>query len=225
MKEDPGQIGQMVCYKSNQFLAFNKPPGLAVQHKDQVDLYTMACAFAKRTLHIIHRIDQPVSGVVIFARNPKAAASINKQFKEGIIEKTYYAITEQKPEVREQTLVQYLVKNSRSNKSFVSEKPGKDAKEVSLSYTYLTSSDRYHLLQVHTQTGRHHQIRAQLSSIGCPIKGDVKYGARRKNKDRSIHLHAATLQFEHPVTQETIRIEADPPDEVLWNFFLTYLKK
>lgn len=223
--EDPGQIGQMVCYKSNQFLAFNKPPGLAVQHKDQVDLFTLACAFAKRTLHIIHRIDQPVSGVVLFARNPKAAASISKQFQNGIIEKKYFAITEEKPEVPEQTLDQYLVKNSRSNKSFVSKDPGKDAKKVSLSYTYTASSDRYHLLQIHTHTGRHHQIRAQLASIGCAIKGDVKYGARRKNKDRSIHLHANSLQFEHPVTQEKIQIQADPPDEVLWNFFLTYMKK
>ena len=223
--KDSGQIGQMVCYKSNQFFAFNKPSGLAVQHKDQVDLYTLACAFAKRTLHIIHRIDQPVSGVVLFARNPRAAASISKQFQNGSIEKTYFAITEQRPEATEHTLDQYLVKNNRSNKSFVSEEPSGEAKKVSLSYTFLTSSDRYHLLKIHTHTGRHHQIRAQLSSIGCPIKGDVKYGARRKNKDRSIHLHAASLQFEHPITGETIEIQTDPPDEVLWNFFLPYMKK
>lgn len=219
MNQDFGPIGKMVCYKSNQFLAFNKPTGLPVQHKDQVDLYSMACAYAKRSLHLIHRIDQPVSGVVLLARNSSAAKDLSIQFARGKVDKVYYAITENKPPVEEGDLEQYLVKNSLKNKSFISDKAAKDAKKVSLSYSFVASSDNYHLLKIRTHTGRHHQIRAQLAAMGCPIKGDVKYGARRKNADRSIHLHAASLDLIHPTTQEKEHIVAPPPDEVLWNFF------
>jgi len=213
-------MGSILCYKTNQFLAFNKPPGLPVQSKETEGLYQFANAYAKRALHLIHRIDQPVSGIVLFGRNPKAAGAISRQFSEGKISRIYHAIVENKPEKAQDTLVHHLIAQKQANKSRIAEDPEDlNAKECPLSEKYVGSSDVYHLLEVTLVTGRHHQIRAQLSAAGMPIKGDVKYGARRANKDRSIHLHASTLSFDHPVSKERVTVASEWPDEVLWNHF------
>jgi 23S rRNA pseudouridine1911/1915/1917 synthase len=212
-------IGSLVCFKTNQFIVFNKPPGIPVQTNSGIDFHHMVNAYAKRPLFLVHRIDQPASGIVLFARNVKAAAAFSSQFAAGNVSRRYYAVVSQRPEEDEDDIVSYLVHDKKANKSRVSNESDDQAKRCELHYKYLGSSDTYHLLEILLQTGRHHQIRAQLASIGMVIKGDVKYGARRSNKDRSIHLHGASLTVQHPVTQETITIEAPWPDEVLWNYF------
>jgi 23S rRNA pseudouridine1911/1915/1917 synthase len=213
-------MGSILCYKTNQFLAFNKPPGLPVQAKEGTSLHQFANGYAKRALHLIHRIDQPVSGLVLFARNPKAAAAISAQFAEGAVKRRYLAVVSDKPEKDEGTLTHFLTHNKKVNKSLVTDSTDPEAKECTLKYRYLKSSDSYHLLEIQLESGRHHQIRAQLAAAGFPVKGDVKYGARRANKDRSIHLHAAEIVFMHPVSKEQIKIEAPAPDEVLWKALL-----
>ena len=218
-------MGSILCYKTNQFLAFSKPAGLSVQSKDSAGLQQFANAYAKRALHLIHRIDQPVSGIVLFGRNAKAASAISRQFSEGKISRIYHAVVENKPEKDQDTLVHFLIAQKQGNKSVIAENAEEtDAKECQLSYKYMASSDTYHLLEVTLVTGRHHQIRAQLAAAGMPIKGDVKYGARRANKDRSIHLHGSKLSFDHPVSKERVTIEAEWPDEVLWNHFREEVK-
>lgn len=212
-------IGSLVCHKTNQFIVFNKPPGIPVQTNSGIDFHHMVNAYAKRSLYLVHRIDQPASGVVLFARNAKSAAFFSSQFAAGTVSRIYYAIVSQRPEENEGDLITHLVHDKKANKSRVSNDQDEQAKQCQLHYRYLGSSDTYHLLEIQLQTGRHHQIRAQLAAAGMVIKGDVKYGARRSNKDRSIHLHGASLTIQHPVTKETITIEAPWPDEVLWNYF------
>ena len=212
-------IGSLICYKTNQFIVFNKPPGLAVQANSGIDFHHMVNVYAKRPLFLVHRIDQPASGVVLFARNAKAAASFSSQFAAGTVSRKYYAVVVKRPEEDQGDLVTHLVHDKKSNKSWISDDKDDQAKRCELHYKYVDSSDIYHLLEIQLQTGRHHQIRAQMAAAGMIIKGDVKYGARRSNKDRSIHLHAASLTIQHPVTQETITFEAPWPDEVLWNYF------
>jgi 23S rRNA pseudouridine1911/1915/1917 synthase len=209
-------MGSILCYKTNQFLAFNKPSGLPVQAKEGTSLHQFANGYAKRALHLIHRIDQPVSGLVLFARNAKAAAAISAQFAEGVITRKYLAVVSDKPEKEEDTLTHFLAHNKKVNKSLITDATDVEAKESTLKYRYLKSSDSYHLLEIELVSGRHHQIRAQLAAAGLPVKGDVKYGARRANKDRSIHLHAAEMIFTHPVSKEKIHLTAPVPDEVLW---------
>jgi 23S rRNA pseudouridine1911/1915/1917 synthase len=212
-------IGSQVCYKTNQFIAFNKPAGIAVQSKAGTDFQQMVNAYARRSLFLVHRIDQPVSGLVLFARNERAAASLSQQFAGGLVNRIYHAVVSSLPDPPEGELIHYLRHNPRTNKSIVVPETGTGAKECRLNYRYLASSDTYHLLEVELHTGRPHQIRAQLAAAGFPVKGDVKYGARRANKDRSIHLHATRLIILHPVSGEEIRLEAPFPDEVLWNYF------
>lgn len=212
-------IGALVCFKTNQFIAFNKPPGIAVQGKDSADFHQMVNAYARRSLFPVHRIDQPSSGLVLFARNAKAAASLSQQFAEGNVTRIYYAIVFPRPDQNEADLTHHLVHHPKANKSSVAEMTSDESKECHLHYRYLGSSDTYHLLEVKISTGRPHQIRAQLAAAGLYIKGDVKYGARRANKDRSIHLHSGRLIIKHPVTQMEVIMEAPFPDEVLWNFF------
>ena len=170
-------------------------------------------------LGTIHRIDRPVSGVVIFAKTSKALARMNKMFQDKTISKTYWAVVEKKPHSAKGECVDYLIKNTKKNKSFVVDKGKNNAKKAELSYQLIASSDRYHLLEVFPKTGRHHQIRVQLSNMGCIIKGDLKYGAKRSNQDASIHLHARNVKFTHPVSKEPISITAPLPSEPLWDFF------
>ncbi len=168
---------------------------------------------------VVHRLDRPTSGALVFARTSKGLSRLNEQFRKGIPEKTYWAIVEQVPERKEGRLEHFLAKNPDKNKSFVTQEGKHGAKQAVLNYKWLASSDRYHLLEVKLETGRHHQIRCQLAAIGCIIKGDLKYGAKRSNPDGSIGLHARTLSFDHPTTKERVTITAPAPDDSLWRYF------
>ncbi len=176
-------------------------------------------------LGVVHRIDRPVSGAVIFAKTSKALARMNTLFREKNIIKTYWAIVKNPLPNLKGTLVHYMVRNQKQNKSYTHTAEVKDSKMAVLHYHHILSSDKYHLLQVTIETGRHHQIRAQLSAVGAPIKGDLKYGFPRSNPDGGISLHARSVAFLHPVTKEKLFIEAPPPVEPLWNYFLEEIKK
>lgn len=215
------KIGDWLIYKNNQLIAFNKPSGIPVQSDKTGDkaFLNIAEIFTKSKLDLIHRLDRPASGVVLFAKNKKALAHLNDQFQQRKVEKTYLAVVRNKEIEKERTLVHYLQKNGRKNLSFATEEEKPNSKKAELSYRILASIDNYHLLEIKLKTGRHHQIRAQLAAIGCPIKGDVKYGFRRNNKDRSIHLHAWKLSFRHPISNVKEQLVAPIPDEVVWQAF------
>jgi 23S rRNA pseudouridine1911/1915/1917 synthase len=168
---------------------------------------------------VTHRLDRPVSGAVIFARTSKALSRINMMLKERQITKVYWAVVAERPPIEEGKLIHYLRKDSAKNRTHVSDFPTKEGKRAELDYWLINQSDNYCLLEIRLHTGRHHQIRAQLAKIGCPIRGDLKYGYPRSNPDKSIHLHARMLEFIHPVSQEPITVIAPPPDETLWNYF------
>ncbi|MEQ8705054.1 MAG: RluA family pseudouridine synthase [Phaeodactylibacter sp.] len=222
MPQPEFDIGELVLYKNNQLIAFNKPAGLPVTTDKTGDkaMEQLGEIYCKSKLGLVHRLDRPASGVVLFARSENALADLNAQFRERQVEKVYLVAVAEKPAEESGTLVHYLRRDGRQNKAIVVEGPGKDAKKAELSYRYLQSSDRYHLLEVRLYTGRHHQIRAQLAHIGCPVKGDVKYGFRRSNPDRSIHLHAWQLSFQHPVSRQAETITAPlPPNDPVWAAF------
>jgi 23S rRNA pseudouridine1911/1915/1917 synthase len=168
---------------------------------------------------VVHRLDRPTSGAVIFARTSKALERLNKQFREKETDKVYWAIVDKKPESRTGKLVHYLRKNENQNKSYVTNESSVGAKQAVLNYTYLRSSDKFHLLEIALETGRHHQIRVQLATINCHIKGDLKYGAKRSNEDGSICLHARKISFNHPTTNQLIEVIAPLPPDTLWQFF------
>lgn len=221
LKAESPKISDWVLYKNNQLIAFNKPAGIPIQPDKTAtkSLQDLGEIYAKSNLFIIHRIDRPASGVVVLAKSKKGLARMNVQFQERTIQKTYLAVVKKAPETSEGQLVHYLRKNEKANKTQVFEEPVKGGKKAILNYKVVGKSDNYTLLEIDLETGRHHQIRAQLAKIGSPIKGDVKYGARRGNKDRSIHLHAWKLSFRHPVTSETVDLVADMPEDAIWNFF------
>lgn len=168
---------------------------------------------------VVHRLDRPVSGLVVFAKTSKALARLNNMFKDKEVKKTYWAIVADKPRNDEAVLEDYLVKNERQNKSYAHPKPVESSKKAILDYRVIGKSDRYYLLEVHLHTGRHHQIRCQLANIGCPIRGDLKYGARRSNPDGGISLHARHIEFVHPVSHITVSVTAPVPDEGVWKAF------
>ena len=170
---------------------------------------------------VIHRLDRPTSGVILFARTSKGLERMNKQFRDQQTSKTYWAILENKPPNEEGTLINYLKKNEKQNKSYVTSKDTKGSKEAILNYRLISSSERYHLVEIELETGRHHQIRTQFSKIGCCIKGDLKYGAKRSNRDGSICLHSRQLKFNHPTTKEEICIVAPIPQNTFWDLFKT----
>lgn len=167
---------------------------------------------------VVHRLDRPTSGAVVFAKTSKALSRLNEQFREKDTRKIYWAVTEQAPKEKSGTLQHFLLKNEKQNKSYVHAKEVPGSKKATLDYRLIAQSDKYFLLEVELHTGRHHQIRAQLAHIGCIIKGDLKYGAKRSNPDGSIHLHARYLKFIHPTTKEKIEITAPVPDEPLWKW-------
>ncbi|MDH3648179.1 MAG: RNA pseudouridine synthase [Saprospiraceae bacterium] len=208
----------MICYESPALLALNKPPGLAVQAKDASDLFSILQR-QHSEIRLLNRIDQPASGLVLFARNSFSAARLSQQLRQGRFEKTYLAVVGQQPKQDEGLLIHYLLKQKGTNRSVVTKKQVHQAKEARLSYKVIGQSDHYHLLEIKLLTGRHHQIRVQLAALGMPIKGDVKYGFRRSNRDRSIHLHAFAVQLTDPATGKNVKVVADPPDEILWNHF------
>lgn len=223
-------ISDRILYEDNHLIAVNKLPSEIVQgdKTGDVPLSEDVKQYIKRKynkpgnvyLGVIHRIDRPASGVVVFARTGKALTRMNELVKERRIEKKYWAIVKNRPENDKGELRNFLLKNEKKNKSFVVESKKEGAKEAILTYCLINESRDYKLLEINLLTGRHHQIRAQLSAIGCPIKGDLKYGFDRSNKDASISLHARSVSFIHPVTKEQIIILADPPKDTLWNYFL-----
>ena len=174
---------------------------------------------------VTHRLDRPTSGTVLFARTSKALTRLNEMFKEeGAIQKTYWAVVDKKPETATAHLEHWLVRDTKQNKSFAWLNERKEAKKASLTYRYLCSSDRFHLLEIELHTGRHHQIRAQLAAIGLHIKGDLKYGFSRSNSDGGIHLHARKIEFVHPVTGERVTLVAPPPNDPVWNYFIRMIE-
>jgi 23S rRNA pseudouridine1911/1915/1917 synthase len=168
-------------------------------------------------LGIVHRLDRPTSGIIIFARTSKALERLNKMLREKSIKKTYWAVVKNQPKKKNNTLVNYLKKNPKNNKSTAYNTEIEGSKKAILHYKTIKQLDNYSLLEIDLETGRHHQIRCQLSNIGSPIKGDLKYGFNRSNKDGSIHLHARKIQFIHPVSKEEISLIAPTPNEVIWN--------
>ncbi|MBR5652889.1 MAG: RluA family pseudouridine synthase [Prevotella sp.] len=167
-------------------------------------------------LGVVHRLDRPVAGLVVFSRTSKALSRLNEMFQKGEVQKTYWAITARCPEMEEGDLVHWLVRNERQNKSYAYDREVPNAKKAHLHYRVIAHSERYHLIEVRLFTGRHHQIRCQLAHIGCPIKGDLKYGAPRSNPDGSISLLSRYLQFTHPVSKKNVTVTAQLPDDELW---------
>ena len=217
----------MVLYEDNHLIAVKKEPGSIVQ-SDKTGDETLAeevKAYIKRKykkpgdvfLGIVHRLDRPVGGVIVFARTSKALTRMNELFREKKIFKTYWAIVEEKPPREDGQLVNWLKKNQEKNRSRAYDIEVKDSKKAELTYRLMGRSKHYYYIEVHPKTGRHHQIRVQLAHLGCKIKGDVKYGAKRTNKDGSIHLFARSLSFIHPVKKEKLIIRSNPPMDPLWN--------
>ena len=218
-----------VVYEDNHIIIVNKQSGEIVQGdktgdrplSDIVKDY-IKIRYAKPGavfLGVVHRLDRPVSGLVLFARTSKALTRLNRMFAQGEVHKTYWAIVGSAPREPEGTLEHWLVRNEQQNKSYAypSEKPR--AKKAILTYRTIGHSDRYTLLEVQLLTGRHHQIRCQLAAMGCPIKGDLKYGAPRSNPDGSISLMSRRMEFVHPVSKEAITVEAPLPRDPLWQAF------
>ena len=216
-----------VLYEDNHIIAVNKTCNEIVQGDKTGDtpLSETVKAYIKEKynkpgevfLGVTHRLDRPTSGVVLFARTSKALTRLNEMFKSHEqIRKTYWAIVQGTPKVLEARLENYLIRNEAQNKSYIA-KPGVEkAKQAILSYKTLAKGEHYTLLEINLETGRHHQIRCQLAAIGCPIKGDLKYGAKRSNPDGGICLHARQIEFIHPVSKQDICITAPVPDDALW---------
>lgn len=208
-----------ILVHNDLFMACNKPAGMASQPDKTGDesLLELAEKRAGRSLHIVNRLDRPVSGIVLLAKTRAIMTELTEQFRQRAVEKTYLAVVQSAPPEEQGLLVHYLQKNQSKNMVFASpdEKPG--AERAELEYRLMGKSERYFLLEIHPSTGKHHQIRAQLAAIGCPIKGDVKYGARRGNPDRSIHLHSWKIRFEHPRSGAPVELTAAPPREVIWD--------
>lgn len=218
-----------ILYEDNHLIVANKRCGDLVQPDKETDdaLENEIKAMIKVRDHkpgdvflgVVHRIDRPVSGAVLFAKTSKALTRLNEMIRNGEIHKYYWAITEATPNPEDGELVHYIVRDGRTNRSRAYDKPKSDGKKATLRYHLLGCSARYSLLEVELLTGRHHQIRAQLSKIGCSIKGDLKYGAKRSNPDGGISLHSRRVEFMHPVRKEPISITAPTPKDNLWDFF------
>lgn len=218
-----------VVYEDNHIIVVNKDSGEIVQGDKTGDtpLSDIVKEYIRRKynkpgnvfLGVVHRLDRPVSGLVVFAKTSKALTRLNEMFRTGKVHKTYWAITRNTPPQPSGRLEQWIVRNEKQNKSYAynHEKPG--SKKAILEYTTIGTSDNYTLLEVRLMTGRHHQIRCQLAAMGCPIKGDLKYGARRSNPDGSISLMSHHVEFIHPVSKETISLTAPLPPHSLWSVF------
>lgn len=223
-------IAQSILYEDNHIMIINKQPSQIVQGDKTGDrpLSELIKDFIKERdqkpgnvfIGVVHRLDRPVSGAVVFAKTSKALRRLNEMIKAGDIHKTYWAVVKNCPPAEEAHLVHYLQRNEQKNKTFAFDKPVKDGQKAELAYQLIATSKDYYLLEIRLFTGRHHQIRSQLSKIGSPIKGDLKYGYPRSNSDGSIHLHARKIEFIHPVSKVNISVYANPPEDSLWNYFL-----
>jgi len=219
-----------IIYEDNHIIAVNKTTSEIVQGDKTGDepLSETIKRYIKEKynkpgdvfLGVTHRLDRPVSGIVLFARTSKALVRLNDMFRNQKVKKTYWAIVKQKPPQPEMRLEHFLIKNEKQNKSYAHNEEVKDSKKSILSFKQIGSSDNYFLLEINLETGRHHQIRCQLAKIGCAIKGDLKYGFARSNKDGGISLHARSVEFVHPVSKEIIRLTAPTPSgDKLWGSF------
>ena len=216
----------IVVYEDNHIIVVNKTSSEIVQGDKTGDtpLSEMVKQYLKEKYNkpgnvfigVTHRLDRPVSGLVVFAKTSKALPRLNEMFRNGEVKKTYWAIVKECPKETEGELVHYLVRNEKQNKSYAYDKEVKNSKKAVLHYKLIGHSQNYYLLEVDLKTGRHHQIRCQLAKMGCPIKGDLKYGFDRSNKDGGISLHARSAELVHPVSKQQIRIEAPVPDDALW---------
>lgn len=216
------KIGDYVLYNTHQLVAFNKPPTLPVQPDPSGDasLLDLGRRYCQTTLLPINRIDRPVSGVVLFAKKASAAQHLNEQFQQRQVAKLYLAVVTRPEEpLVEREVQHYLLKQAGKNRSLITDDPASGGQLASLRLRPLADSDRYLLVGVQLITGRHHQIRAQLAHLGLPVRGDVKYGFRRRNPDRSIDLHAWRLRFRHPVEDGWEELIAPPPATPLWQAF------
>lgn len=215
-----------VVYEDNHIIIVNKQSGEIVQGDKTGDtpLSDIVKQYIKEKynkpgnvfLGVVHRLDRPVSGLVVFAKTSKALSRLNEMFRTGDVHKTYWAIVKKNDIAPEATLTDWLTRNERQNKSYAHNREVPGAKKAVLSYKVRSMSDNYMLLEVRLMTGRHHQIRCQLAHMGCPIKGDLKYGSPRSNPDGSISLMSRRVEFVHPVSKETIAVEAPVPDDRLW---------
>lgn len=215
-----------ILYEDNHIIAVNKSAGELVQGdntgdetlSEKVKKY-IADKYKKPGdvfLGVVHRLDRPVSGVILFARTSKALARLNRMFQDKQVTKKYLAVIRNRPPAEEGRLAGYLKKNEKQNKSYSYDKQVKGSKEASLSYRMMGRTDRYYLLEIDLHTGRHHQIRCQLADVGCPVKGDLKYGFSRSNNDGGISLHAWKIEFVHPVKKEKLELTAAVPDSDIW---------
>lgn len=218
-----------VVYEDNHIIIVNKQSGEIVQGDKTGDrpLSDIVKDYIKEKyqkpgevfLGVVHRLDRPVSGLVVFARTSKALTRLNKMFAEGQVHKTYWALVQGCPEKDEDLLTHWLTRNEQQNKSYAYQREVPRSKKAQLKYRVLSRGDNYSLVEVQLMTGRHHQIRCQLSAIGCPIKGDLKYGAKRSNADGGISLQSHRVEFVHPVSKQTICLEAPLPPDPLWKKF------
>ena len=217
----------LVLFEDNHIIIVNKRAGDITQgdKTGDIPLSDVVKDFLKEKhqkegnvfLGVVHRLDRPTSGVIIFAKTSKSLERLNKMLRDKKIQKTYWAVVKNHPEKEKDTLINFLKKNPINNKSAVYNTEVKNSKRAVLHYQLLKKLDNYSLLEIDLETGRHHQIRSQLASIGFPVKGDLKYGFPRSNKDASIHLHARKIEFQHPVSKELICITAPTPEDVIWN--------
>lgn len=214
------EVLESIIYQDTSFLIANKPSGVSAQNDLSKDdsFHKMLQRFSSLKLFLIHRLDRPTSGVMVFAKKKKAATYFS-ELDENQIEKIYYAAVKTAPEKAEDEIIHYLEHDSKQRKSLVSTVDNPKAKEAKLKYKIIGKIENYTLLEVTLKSGRFHQIRAQLAAIGSPIKGDVKYGARRANKDRSINLHASSITFPLMYTEEMIRLSAKTEDDPVWKAF------
>jgi len=222
----------VVLYEDNHIIIVNKRSSDLVQGDGTGDepLDDMVRAYIKEKynkpgdvfLGVVHRLDRPVSGCVVYARTSKALSRLSELFRTREVKKCYWAIVTDRPPEEEGTLRSYLKKNEKQNKSYVYDKEVKGSKLADLSYRLLARSERYYLLEVDLYTGRHHQIRAQLAAAGCPVKGDLKYGAKRSNEGGGISLHSRRVSFVHPVKKEEISVVAPLPDDRIWKLFKNF---
>lgn len=218
-----------VVYEDNHIIIVNKTASEIVQGDKTGDtpLSEIVKQYLKEKyakpgnvfIGVTHRLDRPVSGLVVFAKTSKALSRLNEMFRNGDVEKTYWTVVKNPPKAEEGQLVNYMIKNEKQNKSYAYDKEVKGSKKAVLDYRLIGHSQNYYLLEVNLHTGRHHQIRCQLAKMGCPIKGDLKYGFPRSNPDGSICLHSRRVRFVHPVSKELIDVVAPLPDGNLWNGF------
>jgi len=224
-----------ILYEDNHLIAVNKAPSEIVQGDKTGDqpLADQVKEYLRRKYHkqgnvflgIPHRLDRPSSGIVLFAKTDKALSRVSTMLKERKVKKIYWVVFDQAPPDMEGELHHYLRRDTKKNKSFASEKEKTGTKEAKLWYRLIAATTNYYLVEIELVTGRHHQIRSQFASIGCHVKGDLKYGAKRSNREGGIHLHARRLEFVHPVQKKAVKIEAMPPEDPLWDVFVSMVNQ